>query len=236
VVRNTLKRTAFGAALWLSLAMARAAEPIRHIGIYVQPYYEAAAKPGGHPRVAVGASVSNLLASARRDDILKVRDRVMADPGLVTPMTMMVLAIRLYDVGLRDDSVFWFYVAKDRYITFADVIDVRASGLGGVESAVASFASLAGPFINGYAFCDLARQQDLRRKALAWVERNPYEAMFMDRVVAKPGDRRENFARAIGSAKANAEKERAHFDDAKARDEFYAARKKNEMDVKFCWK
>ena len=30
-------------------------------------------------------------------------------------MTMMVLAIRLYDVGLRDDAVFWFYAAKDRY-------------------------------------------------------------------------------------------------------------------------
>ena len=41
-------------------------------------------------------------------------------------MTMMVLAIRLYDVGLRDDAVFWFYVARARYITLEDVLDVSA--------------------------------------------------------------------------------------------------------------
>jgi len=37
---------------------------------------------------------------------------IVARPEAVTPMTMMVLAIRLYDVGLRDDAVFWFYASR----------------------------------------------------------------------------------------------------------------------------
>ena len=37
---------------------------------------------------------------------------IVAKPQVVTPMTMMVLAIRLYDVGLRDDAVFWFYASR----------------------------------------------------------------------------------------------------------------------------
>ena len=44
-------------------------------------------------------------------------------------MTMMVLSIRLYDVGLRDDAVFWFYVAKDRYIVLSEVLNVKAPQL-----------------------------------------------------------------------------------------------------------
>src|SRR5262245_16931917 len=173
-----------------ALAVSRAAEPVRHIGIHVQPYYEAAREAGGTPRVAVGASFE-ALASRRREDILAVRDRIVADPKLVTPMTLMVLAIRLYDVGLRDDAVFWFYAAKDRYLTLEHVIDVIPGGLASVAVAVRDFTTLAGPFINGYAFCDVKNQQAIRAKALEWVEKTPYEAIYMERMTAKaPGDRR----------------------------------------------
>jgi hypothetical protein len=213
-----------------------AAEPAKHIGIYVQPYYEAAQDPQGHPRVNVGKALDVLLASNSRADIVSAREQVVANPNLITPMTMMVLAIRLYDVGLRDDSVFWFYVAKDRYGALTEVIDVNAAGLSEVDAAMKSFASLAGPFINGYAFCDLANQQRLRRDALAWVESHPYEAMFLRDLPARPGDRRANLRRAIENAKVAAEKERAHFDDPKNVEAYYAARKKNEMDEKSCWK
>src|SRR5687768_7086279 len=101
------------AAFWLPfgavasgafMATASAAEPVRHIGIYVQPYYEAARGASEKPLVLIGKSFDGLLSSTRREDIVAARDKVMADPKRVTPMTMMVLAIRLYDVGLRDDS------------------------------------------------------------------------------------------------------------------------------------
>jgi hypothetical protein len=235
-MRKTLSFGAFVAALWLQSVNAFAAEPVRHIAIHVQPYYEAADSADTRPQVAIGASLSGLLGSTRREDILTARDKILADPKLITPMTMMVLAIRLYDVGLRDDAVFWFYVAKDRFITLSQVIDIEKSGLSQVEDAVGSFATLAGPIINGYAFCDLARQKELRAKALAWVEQNPYRAIFMDRFTAKPGNRAENLKLAIRTARQNVEKEQVYFADPKHVADFYATRSRNEADVKFCWK
>ncbi len=104
----SLKHVAFAALIVLQPLAALADEPVKHIGIYVQPYYELAKEPGGHPRVAVVESFNSLLASDKRSDIVAARDKIEAKPDLVTPMTMMVLAIRLYDVGMRDDAVFWF--------------------------------------------------------------------------------------------------------------------------------
>ena len=130
-------------------------------------------------------------------------------------MTMMVLAIRLYDVGLRDDAVFWFYVAKDRYIVLSDVLNVKTPQLAQADDAVRNFATLAGPVINGYAFCDLARQKAAHAKAVEWVEANPYEVMFRPDVPALPGDRAANAKRAIANAKERAAKESAYFDDPK---------------------
>jgi len=229
-------RLAWATAMLVWPAAAIAAEPVRHIGIYVQPYYEAARVPGGKPQVAVGKQYNDLLSSARREDILAARDLVLAKPTLVTPMTMMVLAIRLYDVGLRDDAVFWFYIAKERHIVMSEVLDVKTQGLAQADDAVRSFATLAGPIINGYAFCDLAKQNEQHAKAVQWVETNPYEVMFMARAPALPGDRADNARRAVANAKERATKERAYFDDAKTREAYYVTRKQNEADVKFCWK
>lgn len=229
-------------AIWLAaLAIllsgaAQAAEPVRRIDIYVQPFYEAARTPEAPPKVAVGQAYNALLASPKREDILAARDLIEAKPDLVTPMTMMVLAIRLYDVGLRDDAVFWFYVAKDRYLVMADVLDTKTAQLAQANDAVRSFAALVGPFINGYAFCDLAKQQEAHEKALAWVEAHPYQVMFMERAPALPGDRAANAKRAIANAKNRLAQESAYFADPKVREEFFATRKRNEMDVKFCWK
>ncbi|CAN5278505.1 hypothetical protein BH10PSE9_BH10PSE9_05730 [soil metagenome] len=185
------------AAMLCAAGTANAAEPARHVAIYVQPYYESGRTAEAPPKVNIGATFNPLLASLRKEDILAARDRIAAEPKLVTPMTMMVLAIRLYDIGQRDDAAFWFYAAKDRYITLADVIDIGAAGLGGVEDAVKSFVTLAGPFINGYAFCDIANQQAIRTRELDWVEANPYGAIFLDRVPARPGDRAANLGASI---------------------------------------
>jgi hypothetical protein len=236
MTRRTLIGIASAAAL-LATPMVQAAEPVRHIGIHVQPYYEAARKAGGTPRVSVGSGFE-ALASNRREDILAVRDRIVADPRLVTPMTLMVLAIRLYDVGLRDDAAFWFYAARDRYLTLAAVVDVYAGGLEPVEEAVRDFVSLAGPFINGYAFCDVANQQAIRAKALDWVEANPYEVIFMDRLPAKANarDRKAALGDAVAAARAGAAQETAYLNDPKTIEDLRATRAKSQMSEKFCWK
>lgn len=231
------RRIVFGivGAAALSVSMAHAAEPVRHIGIHVQPYYEAARERGGTPRVAVGRSF-DALASNRREDILAVRDAIVRDPKLVTPMTMMVLAIRLYDVGLRDDAVFWFYAAKDRYLTLSEVVDVGVGGLAQVEDAVRGFSTLAGPIFNGYAFCDVANQQAIRAKALDWVENNPYDAIFMERLPAKSSNRRHALVAAHALMRDNAAKERAYLQDKVNVAKLRADRARNGANDKYCWK
>ena len=222
-------RRAWAVALLAAIVPAIAAEPVRQIGIYVTPFYEAARTPGGRPQVSVGKQYNDLLSSNRREDILAARDLIVARPGVVTPMTMMVLAIRLYDVGLRDEAVFWFYIAKERYIVMSEVLNVKTQALAQADDAVRSFATLAGPVLNGYAFCDLAKQKEQHAKALAWV-------MFMTSAPALPGDRATNARRAIANAKERGAKERAYFDDVKVREAYYATRKQNDADVKFCWR
>lgn len=232
-----IARSAIAAALLLTFSSgAFAAESVRRIDVYVTPFYEAARTPDGQPQVGVGKQFNDLLASNRREDILAARDLIAAKPDLVTPMTLMVLAIRFYDVGLRDDAVFWFYVAKDRTIVMSDVLDTRSQLLAQADAAVKAFATLAGPAINGYAFCDLAKQKEAHAKAVAWVEANPYQVMFMDRAPALPGDRADNHKRALAAAKERAAKERTYFEDAKNRAEFAATRQRNDTDSKYCWK
>ena len=211
------------------------AAPIKRIDIYVTPYYEAS-KGGAAPKVAVGKTYDTLLASNSREDIVRARDDINRNNSLVTPMTMMVLAIRLYDVGLRDDAVFWFYAAKDRFLTLAGVSDVKSRELAQVEDAVKNFAYLAGPVINGYAFCDVAKQQKIRAKAMKWVVDNPYKAMFLPQVPALPGDREQNLKKAIAEITASAAKEREYLAKPANVAELKAKRKQNDADGMFCWK
>jgi hypothetical protein len=217
-------------------AGALAASPVKRIELHVMPYYEAAKTADGTPNVAVGKAYDTLLASNRREDVVRAGDEIARNNALVTPMTMMVLAIRLYDVGLRDDSVFWFYAAKDRFVTLAGVSDVKSPELAQVEEAVKNFAYLAGPIINGYAFCDVAKQQQLRQKALKWTVDNPYKAVFMPQVPALPGDREQNLGKAIAEITAAAAKERDYLSKPANVAELKAKRKQKDADMMFCWK
>jgi len=224
-------RTA-GALLFAGAA--QAAEPVKQIPIYVEPFYSSRV-PGEAPRVAVGQRFNALLASSRRVDILAVRDMVVADPKIVTPMTMMVLAVRLYDVGERDEAVFWFYVAKDRTVILTGVATPNARPIAQAVEAVIAFANLAGPYINGYAYCDFKNQQAIRRRALDRVAANPYQAMFLQQIPARSEDRSALAAQELRRLRDNAGKEAAYLEDTKTREEFYATRKQNEMEAKFCW-
>src|SRR4051812_15800984 len=217
-------------------ARAAAPQPVRTIPVYVNPYYQAPRNAGGAPRVEVGRLFDHPLQSNDPKDIAAVRDRIEADPKTVTPMTMMVLAIRLYDVGLRDDAVFWYYVARARTTTFEDTVEVNTPGLNAASGALKTFARLAGPYFNSYAFCDRAKQQATLARALDWVEKHPYQEIFSDRLPAKPGNRAANVAQSIKQQRASAAGERAKFDNPKFIAQFAKARTKNKADVMFCWK
>lgn len=220
----------------LSDALAARIEPVRRIPVFVRPYYAAAPSPEHRPVVEVGRSFDHGLASTTRDEIVAVRDRIVADPRAVMPTVMMVLAIRLYDVGLRDEGVFWFYAARARFITLDDTIDTTAAGLASAGEGMKNFARLAGPYFNSYAFCDPPKQHATLLRALDWVEKNPYETIFLRDLAAKPGDRRANVAQSLKQQRASADNERAKFSDPKFVKQFAAARKKNKSDAMFCWK
>jgi hypothetical protein len=230
---------AAGAAAMAAPAPSRDTEadtkPVKQIDIYVTPYYVSAKTLDGHPNVAVNTAFDTQLSSNKREDILAVRDAIQAQPKLITPMTLMVLAIRLYDVGLRDDAVFWFYVAKNRYITMTDVVDINAPPLAGVDDAMGSFATLAGPFINSYAFCNLAKQRDAEVKSIAWIEQHPYEAVFWERLPALSGDRTQNLQKSIQSLKDNARKAQEYFADPKNLQDFNKTRQENHVPEQYCW-
>jgi hypothetical protein len=151
-------------------------------------------------------------------------------------MTLMVLAIRLYDVGLRDDAVFWFYAARDRFTTLSAVLDTNTQALVQAERATRAFALKAGPVINGYAYCDIAKQKETRKRALEWVAKYPYQPLFSDQHPGRPGDRKANLQRAIDSLRA-AEQEDADYLALPANvAKFQAARRENSADEKYCWK
>jgi hypothetical protein len=78
----------------------------------------------------------------------------------LTPEQMFVLAIRFYDLGEKDQSVYWFYEAQFRAKLFLKSIDTTHIGSigelsSGLLGSYEAFTKLAGDYINGYAGCDV---------------------------------------------------------------------------------
>jgi hypothetical protein len=78
----------------------------------------------------------------------------------LTPQQMFVLAIRLYDLGEKDNSVYWFYEAQFRAKLFLKTLDAdHFAGISelssGLLASYEAFTELAGEYINGYAGCDV---------------------------------------------------------------------------------
>jgi hypothetical protein len=120
--------------------------------IFVTPYYDAKG-----PVVAVG-KFSEGLEATDRAAIAKVVKQMDAERATLPAEAMYVAAIRLYDVGLREESVNWFYRAQYRSRLLMAALDpakIGSMGSPGFElrSALGSFQELAGPFVNGFAGC-----------------------------------------------------------------------------------
>jgi hypothetical protein len=222
--------------LFTTPAFGQAPSPVKTIDVYVQPYYAAATTEGASPAVAVSKAHDTLLASTKQTDVVQALDSIANGNALITPMTLMVLAIRLYDVGLRDESVFWFYVAKDRYLTLAGVANMNSPMLADVGEAVKNFATLAGPVINGYAFCDTAKQAAARSKALQWVIDNPYKVILLPKIPAPPGDRNERLAKTIEGLKRDVVREKEFLSKPENIENMKQGRAKSGALQRFCWK
>jgi len=107
---------------------------------------------------------------------------IVAKPEAVTPMMMMVLGVTASTTSVCVTTPYSGSMLP-RIVTEVAVPNVPQ--LETAVTAMRDFNALAGPIINGYAFCNLTMQQATRSRAIAWVEANPYEAVFNERLPAR---------------------------------------------------
>lgn len=223
-----------GASTW-ALA-APVAEPVRQLGVYVLPYYAAGASFAEAPKVAVDPAWNAMLASTDAAVIRKARDAIAAHPDLIRPETLMVLAIRLYDTGQRDDAVFWYYAGRDRFLTMEAVLDMRSLRLARQAEAVDSFVGALGQVIDGYALCDLDRHQQSEDRAIAWVAAHPYKPLGYEDLPAQTEDRNAALTLAVTKLREASAQNAQLMARPETRAQLAEGRKKSQADAMYCWK
>jgi hypothetical protein len=124
------------------------------IEVYVTPYYDSKG-----PVISVG-SFSKGLSATNEPEFLATISRMKHFWNELRFPEMYVAAIRLYDLGFRNESTYWFYSAQYRGRLFAVLVDQEKMGSIGAAAfelvqAANAFQQLVGPYINGYAFSDI---------------------------------------------------------------------------------
>ena len=124
------------------------------IDVYITPYYNSKG-----PTIDVGPFSSGLAAKNEPEFVATIAKMKKSWDTLNFAETY-VAAIRLYDLGFRKASIYWFYSAQYRGRLFASLIDrdkMGSMGAPGFElyQAQNAFQQLVGPYINGYAFGDI---------------------------------------------------------------------------------
>jgi hypothetical protein len=125
-----------------------------HIEIYVTPYYNSKG-----PAIDVGLFSSGLAAKNEPEFVATISKMKQSWATLNFAETY-IAAIRLYDLGFRKESIYWFYSAQYRGRLFATLVDQEKMGSMGdpgfeLFQAQNAFQQLVGPYINGYAFGDI---------------------------------------------------------------------------------
>ena len=128
-------------------------DPAR-IEVYVTPYYNSKG-----PVIDVGRFSNGLAAKAESEFVATISKMRQSWDTLTFP-EVYVAASRLYDLGFRKESIYWFYSAQYRGRLFATLIDQQKMGSIGDRGfelfhAQNAFQQLVGPYINGYGFGDI---------------------------------------------------------------------------------
>lgn len=103
---------------------------------------------------------SQQLGTSDLQELTTLEQEMARQREVLTPEQMFVLAIRLYDLGEKDNSLYWFYEAQFRAKLFRESLDAdHIAGISelssGLLSSYEAFTELAGEYINGYAGCDV---------------------------------------------------------------------------------
>jgi len=123
---------------------------------YVAPFYNSKG-----PSVKIG-KFSKELASADKHSIKATVATMKQEMAALPAISMFVAAARLYDLGYRDESVYWFYAAQYRARLFQALVEPsKVGGMGStafeLKSAHSAFRQTLGEYVNGYAGCDQAK-------------------------------------------------------------------------------
>jgi hypothetical protein len=102
-----------------------------------------------------------------------------------------VAAIRLYDLGFRKESIYWFYSAQYRGRLFASLVDRQKMGSIGdpgfeLFQAQNAFQTLVGPYVNGYAFGDIDQLVPIIERVQTQGKAVPDLTKLYPRVAFKP--------------------------------------------------
>src|SRR5437667_2986845 len=136
------------------LAAAQTVTDPAHIEVYITPYYNSKG-----PAVDVGPFSNGLAAKSESEFLATIAKMKQSWETLNFP-EVYVAAFRLYDLGFRKDSIYWFYSAQYRGRLFATLIDREKMGSMGdpgfeLFQAQNAFQQWVGAYINGYAFGDI---------------------------------------------------------------------------------
>jgi hypothetical protein len=152
-----MKRTSIALLVFvgcIGLAAGQSITDPAHIEVYVTPYYNSKG-----PAIDVGRFSSGLAAKSEPEFVATISKMKQSWDTLNFAETY-VAAIRLYDLGFRKESIYWFYSAQYCGRLFATLIDQEKMGSIGSPGfelfhAQNAFQQLIGPYINGYAFGDI---------------------------------------------------------------------------------
>ena len=138
-------------AMCLNLSAGQPAFNPAHIDVYITPYYNS-----DGPTVSVG-KFSKGLAAKNESQVVETITKMKESWATLSFAELYVASIRLYDLGYRKESIYWYYTAQYRGRLFGMLLD--KSKMGGIGSkgfellqAQGAFFQLAGPYITGYAF------------------------------------------------------------------------------------
>jgi len=125
-----------------------------HINGYVTPYFDSSG-----PVIRVGKYSSGLLSKVP-GEFVRTIIRMKNQWNDLNFTEIYAAAIRLYDLGYRNEATYWFYTAQYRGAQFALLVDQKKLGSTGdrgfeLYHAQEGFFKVAGPTINGYAYGDV---------------------------------------------------------------------------------
>lgn len=128
------------------------------IEVNVEPFYR-----WQGPQVNVG-DFSNQLQTKRAPELVQTARVMHSNIDRLTPEQLYVVAVRLYELGERDRSLYWFYQAQYRARFYDCSVNKTHNDTRAISSKAAVLARAyrhfyvrVEPYFSGYASCDYNR-------------------------------------------------------------------------------